>query len=368
MNYFKRIAAMGLTAVMLMGLTGGIARAQENNVKPMEFSAKGVIEAPKAMIMTVPMGGQVENFNWLEGDQVAENDLAFRLRPQQIRAANSGIIVGLQAKQGDAAEGIIAQYGALLYIERQDVWHIQARIASTTGNVDKRDVRIGQTLRVQHGTGDSKLRGEGTVIALDDKDFVLEMAQGNFEFEDDVKIYLGDSKDNASADLIGSGTIIRSKALPVMGEGIVASVLVKEGEKVERGQPLFLMDSGSSNYQENADVKPELRFEQDGVIAGILVSPGQFVVQGQAAMSLLPLGQLEATLEVDELDISKVRIGDSVRVSVDAYSSERIGTVRDILPLGQVVLDTTKFLVKLSLDQSDDLMIGMHITAYWSSY
>lgn len=366
MDNIKRIVTIGLTVLMLMGLMGGNALAQEQKDDSTGFSAKGIIGVPTAITLTVPMGGQVENFIWLASDRVAKNDLAFLLRPIQVTATNAGTVISLQAKAGDAAEGIMAQYGALCYIERQDIWHIQAKITTTSDDVNKQDVRLGQNLRVQHGTGDSLLRGKGMVIALEDKNFVLEIMQGNFEFGDEVKVYLGDSKDNASADYIGSGAVIRSKALPVMGEGIVASVLVKEGAKVERGQPLFLLDTAASRYEDDREIKPELRFRQDGVIAGIFVTPGQFVQQGQAVMTLLPLDGLEATIEVDELDISKVRIGDSVRVSVDAYSNERIGTVRDILPMGQVVLDTTKFLVEVSLDKSDDLMIGMHVTAYWN--
>lgn len=368
MKSFKNITTIGLAVLMLIYLTIGNAFAQESSNESASFSAKGVITQPTSITLTAPMGGQIDNFDWLAGDQVSKNDLAFLLQPYQVTAANTGIVTGLHARVGDVVENIMTQYGALCYIERQDIWHIQASITDSSRNVENKDVRLGQNLRVQYGTGDSKVRGYGVVIALDGNNFILEIEQGDFEFDDDVKIYLGDSKDNDSADQIGTGTIIRSNALPVLGEGIVASVLVNNGDKVKRGQALFILDASNSHYNDDQEITPKLYFGQDSVIANIFIVPGQFVAQGQALMSILPVNNLEAIIEVDELDISKVRIGSSVRISIDAFSEERIGIVRDIQPIGQVVLDTTKFLVNVSFDNSDDLMIGMHVQAYWNLY
>lgn len=66
---------------------------------------------------------------------------------------------------------------------------------------------------------------------------------GDFELEDDINIYPGSSKENYRADQIGSGKIIRPAALAAAGQGMIASVLVQEGERVMRGQPLFMLDS-----------------------------------------------------------------------------------------------------------------------------
>ena len=259
----------------------------------------------------------------------------------------------------------MAQYGALCYINRENIWHIEALITSTSDKEETRDVQVGQTLKVQHGTGDKKVRGEAAVIARSGKSFVLELEQGEFELEDDVRIYLGTSKDYVNSDQIGSGKIVRPAALAVAGQGMIASVLVQEGERVTRGQPMLILDSAGARYVSGEEVKPEARFEQSGIISEVLARPGQYLQQGQAVMTLLPQTALEAALEVDEMDIAKVRIGDTLRVSVDAYEGERRGTVSSIEPLGRVMLDTTKFIVKVSFEESSDLLIGMHVRAYW---
>ena len=362
----RNMTKMISLALALLIFTGLLLPVGAENAAPAQpvFSAKGLIEAPVPVTVFAPMGGQLGDFSWQAGDTVQEGDSAFNILPAQVRAQSDGVIAGLRARQGDMAGAVMAQYGALCYINREDVWQIEATITSTADKVETRDVVIGQTLRVQRGTGDDKARGEGIVIARTDKSFILEIERGDFDIEDSVRVYLGSSKDNARVDQIGTGKIVRPASLPVAGEGIVASVLVKEGDSVKRGQPLFTLDSASARYESGDEIRPEALFPYSGIVASVLVQPGQFVQQGQALMTILPEGSLEAALEVDELDIAGIRIGDTLRVSVDAYADERAGTVVSVNPLGRVTLDTTKFIVKLSFESSDDLMIGMHVKAF----
>ena len=353
-----------LALLMFAALFLSAGAESVNHASQSSFSAKGVIQAPKPVTVFSPMGGQLTDFSWESGDQVEQGETAFSLLPAQVYAQADGVIAGLHAQTGDNASAVMSQYGALCYINPEDIWHIEATITSTTDKVETRDVVIGQTLRVQRGTGDDKARGEGLVISRSDKSFTLEMKRGEFDIEDSVKIYLGSSKDNARTDQIGSGKVVRPASLAVAGEGIVASVLVKEGDAVRRGQPLIIFDSASARYEAAKPVEPEALFTQAGIVSEVMVQPGQFVQQGQALMTIFPEGSLEAALEVDELDIAGIRLGDTLRVSVDAYGQERTGTVIRINPVGRVALDTTKYTVKVSFSSSDDLMIGMHVKAY----
>ncbi len=333
--------------------------------RPASFSAKGSIQSPDAQSLLASIGGQVGDFSWSAGDKAQAHELALELKPTMVYAGSDGVVRSLKAHPGDRVADLAAQYGALCYIERDGVWHVDASTSGAYDDPENRDIRVGQAVRIQHGTGDSKVRGEGTVISVDGKDYVVELPQGDFELEDSVKLYFIDSKDNASKDQVGSGKIVRAAALPQSGEGVVASVLVQEDQKVTRGQPLFLLDDASARYASDALVSPEAHFSQDALISEVLVSPGEFVKQGQAMMKLLPLGELQAALEVDELDISKVKVGQQLRVKVDSFDGERTGTVTEVRQVGQTVLDTTKFLVKVAFDQTDELMIGMHVTGYW---
>ena len=64
---------------------------------------------------------------------------------------------------------------------------------------------------------------------------------------------------------------------------------------------------------------------------------------------------------------ANVRVGQNVSVRIDAYPGQtRIGIVKEIWQLGKTVIESTKFLVKVTFDRVDDLMIGMHMTGKWS--
>ena len=357
---YRKVAASLLIVVYVL-LVAGAAMAEG---QPQTRSGKGTITAPETITLLAPMGGQLKDFSWKAGDQAAAGEAALEILPMKVYAANDGVVTGLNARAGDQADAVLAQYGALCYVERQGVWHVDASTSSAYNNPDNRDVRVGDVLRVYAGRDGDEKEGEGTVISVNGKDFVLEMDEGDFELEDDVKIYLGVGTTYKNSELVGKGEVERPEALAATGTGVVAAVLVKEGDMVVRGQPLFLMDGTTARYDGQAG-GPQVLFPQDSLIKSILVSPGQTVAQGQALMTLFPASKLEATLEIDELDIAYVRVGQYVKLAVDAYpEATREGRVREIVPIGNTQLDTTKYNVRVSLEQTEGLLIGMHVVGY----
>ncbi len=353
----KKIVCLLLAALMLFGAT---AMAKET-----AFYAKGSVAAPQVQYILAPMGGQVANFTLNGGDQVTAGQVAFTLAPTTVYAANDGTITGLNARPGDSAQAVIGQYGALCYIERDNLWQVNATTEGGYSDKKNRDIRIGATLRGQAIISSEKYNGTGKVIAAEGKAFTVELEKGDFELEDTVKFYLGTGKEYASKDYVGSGKVSRAAQIPVQGTGVVAKVLVEDGQAVTRGQALFLLDSDTAVYKDNAAMA-EVVFTADALVAQVLVTPGQYVIQGQAVLAVYPKTALEATLEVDELDIAGVKEGQIIRVTVDSYPDKvRTAMVKEITPLGVTVLDTTKFMVKITFENSDDLMIGMHIKGYW---
>lgn len=354
----KLVASLLIMVYMLFATGAAIAEGQ-----PQTRSGKGTITAPERINLLAPMGGRLGDFSWKDGDQAAAGEVALEILPVQVSAANDGVVTGLNARVGDQADAVQAQYGALCYVERQGIWHVDASTSSAYNKPENRDVRVGDVLRVYAGHDGDEKEGEGVVISVNGKDFVLEMNEGDFELEDDVKIYLGTGTTYKNSDLVGKGEVERPQALAATGAGVVAAVLVKEGDTVVRGQPLFLMDGVAARYGEQAS--PQVLFLQGSLIERILVSPGQTVAQGQALMTLFPANKVEATLEIDELDIAHVRIGQYVKLMVDAYPGDaREGRVQEICPIGNTQLDTTKYNVRVSLEQTDGLLIGMHVVGY----
>ena len=164
-----KVFSFCLVLFLALGLTVLSAQAQNASVNGGSFSAKGVITAPVPVSVFAPMGGQAGDFSWQPGDRAEAGGLAFDILPALVYAPADGVVAGLRAQAGDTAEGVMAQYGALCYINRDNIWHIEALITSTSDKEETRDVQVGQTLKIQHGTGDKKVRGEAAVIASDCK-------------------------------------------------------------------------------------------------------------------------------------------------------------------------------------------------------
>lgn len=74
---------------------------------------------------------------------------------------------------------------------------------------------------------------------------------------------------------------------------------------------------------------------------------------------------MEVTAQVDEVDLDKVHIGDTLKVVFDRYpDTELSGTVLSISGLGVQKQNATYYDVKLSLSTSLELLPGMNATVY----
>ena len=354
-KHLKKLFSLGCVVMLMFCASASAAEA---------FSAKGVVAEPARITLAAPVGGQIAALDWRRGDIVYAEDISFTVTPIQVLAADSGVIRGLHAQVGDQAANIIAVYTALCHIERNHLWQVDASSGSAYDNTDNRDVRIGDVLRIRQGSGSNEVAGTGEVIRLLPHGFVVELPVDPFDLDARVKFYRGDSKTFRSEDQVGDGKIARPPAIPVLGDGCIAAIHVEEGQSVERGQPLFTLDAATATHTQPPET--EILFDVPGVVAEVLVQPGEFVVQGQAVLSFIPLSVNEIAFDVDELDIANVALGQQVRITLDAYAEkERTGTVCKINPIGNVVQDITRFTVLVEVDDTTGLMSGMHAKGFF---
>lgn len=363
----KRKVMVVILALMCALLTGF---AQAETVQGQEASlerwAKGTVRAADTLNVFVPVGGQLLPMDLDAGDVVKEGDALFSVRPLQALAAGDGVIRLLRAEVGDMAEGVIQQYGALCYIDREDVHWVRATVGTAYNKPENRAIVVGETLRVYNGNDNDRIELTGTVILVDGKNYVVEIPAGEFDLEDTARLYRGTGDTYNNRDKVGEGKVERAAALPVTAQGMVAAVHVTEGQKVKKGDALFTLDSASTVYDQPA--QPQAKAAAGGVVSAIYAQDGQQVMKDQLLLTIEPLDAPEIVVDVDELDIPSVQVGQLMRVKVDALGEDTfLGTVTEISPLGVSVLDTTKYPVTLSLQNPpEDLLPGMHVTAYWA--
>jgi RND family efflux transporter MFP subunit len=176
---------------------------------------------------------------------------------------------------------------------------------------------------------------------------------------------------------------LRTVALAARTDGIIESVEVEEGDRVEAGQTLARIDV-SEQLAELARAEAALReaeanFERiqslrdrdyideasfvtarseldvartdvdlwetrvdfgrivapvDGYVIGRMVEPGAAITRLGTAFELADLDELVARIGVSELDVAEIRAGDPVPVSIDALRNEPSieGIVRRVFP------------------------------------
>ncbi|WP_235841996.1 efflux RND transporter periplasmic adaptor subunit [Neobacillus fumarioli] len=151
----------------------------------------------------------------------------------------------------------------------------------------------------------------------------------------------------------GSGTI-----QPVTSEDIKSSinnnqidqVLVSAGQSVKKGDVLITFTDGSD----------PITAPSDGVITAVNVQAGERVQIGQAVAHLTNYNDLETVAAIDELDIPKIKVGQSTTITVNALPDQTFtGTVTDIANEGTSTNGVSTFNVTIHINNPTGLKVGM---------
>lgn len=90
----------------------------------------------------------------------------------------------------------------------------------------------------------------------------------------------------------------------------------------------------------------------DGEVLSVDGQPGDVVSTGNLAVNLGDLNHLYVETQVDESDISKVKLGNSITATVDALPGVTLtGKVSSVNPVGETVSGLVKYTVRVDLDK-----------------
>lgn len=97
-----------------------------------------------------------------------------------------------------------------------------------------------------------------------------------------------------------------------------------------------------------------------GVVANIDVKPGQTISSNEVIVSLIGRTKFQIESNISEADIAKISVGDSARVTLDAYGDDTIFTAKviHIDPAGRIVDGITVYKVTLEFDLSDERILS----------
>ncbi|WHY79614.1 efflux RND transporter periplasmic adaptor subunit [Neobacillus sp. WH10] len=155
----------------------------------------------------------------------------------------------------------------------------------------------------------------------------------------------------------GSGSV-----QPVTSEDIksiinndeIDEVLVATGEEVKKGDELITFTDGSDPIIAPAD----------GRITTLSVAAGERVTSGQVVAHVTNYQDLQTSVQIDELDISKIKEGQAVNLKVNAFPDQTYtGKVTTVAAEGSSSNGVSTFDVTIHLDKSENLKVGMSMEA-----
>lgn len=150
----------------------------------------------------------------------------------------------------------------------------------------------------------------------------------------------------------GSGTLesVTNADITAEAEDTVDEVLVAAGDVVAAGQELVTF---------TGDTDP-ITAPAAGTITAINVAADDKVQEGKAVAHITNYSDLQVVVGVDELDISKIAVGQTATVAVSAFpDADYTGTVTAVANEGTASNGVSTFDVTVHLDKSDNLKIGM---------
>ena len=164
--------------------------------------------------------------------------------------------------------------------------------------------------------------------------------------------------------------------------GTVSAINVKEGGKVSAGQAIVTFSSNAQNDQvqsasdnlRSAELTMKTTQDQmddytikspiNGTIVDKQYKAGDRVESGKSMCTIYDLSYLELIMNIDELDISQVKVGQSVEITAEAVEGKTFtGTITKVSVAGTTTNGTTSYPVTVRIDENESLWPGMNVDA-----
>ena len=316
-------------------------------------TANASIVAPETAKVIAPFAGTLRPFDWSAGESVEAGDVLFEIDTIPVYANQSGTVAAVLAGVGDDADGVITRHGAMAVIEPELALYIAADTREAYDDEDNKYLHAGETLYLKCGSE----KGEGRVTSVNGQNYVVEILDGSFDVDDTVRCFRESSMPSDSET--GRGKVKRYPDVNVLSSGRVAKVHVQPGDKVAAGDLLFEMIDALSAK----DASPVITAPVSGAVTLLQAVSGAQVYRGMLLCEIADLSALELSAEVDELDLTSIRVGDVLPYTLDAYGDKAFsGTITEIRPIGSPRQNATYFDVRITPPLDVTALPGMNAT------
>ena len=375
-------------------------------------SGSAALEPADSYVVNALVGGEILSADFEEGDVVEKGALLYQIdtgdvensiersrlsveRAQMsydqaldgrddlvIEANESGVIVELMVEEGDS----ISMGQTIASIRDSATMTLRLPFPSD----DAQSFTIGQAATVTLDSTFETLNGTVTEIAPVDEVLAGNVMVRNVTIE--VQNPGGIAPQSMASAMVGTAACTQSAAFEYQAEttvtasaaGTVDALLVQEGDSVVKNQAILRLESDSLDDSIRSaelslrDAQLSLQSTIDQLdnysitspIAGTIVEKNYKQgdkLDNSSALSdslctIFDLSYLTLTLNVDELDVAKIEVGQEVAVTAEAVEGQSYrGVVTKVNINGTTMGGVTSYPVTVRIDETDGLLPGMNV-------
>lgn len=326
----------------------------KSQIEDVSSSIADVQESIKNLVITAPISGYIKNLNVQEGDRVSKGSTVLTIidtSKLKVTLPFSAALFG-KVKIGTPAVVYIPDIS-------QSIQGTVSYLGNTTytndygGKVFDVEITILNPGALQEGMKASAEIKVGNDVYLSTQDVTLEYVD----------------KENVKAKV----------------DGEVEEIFARNNQFVKKGAVLLKLSNDDlskqlKNYQTQLkNLQDQLKDAEenlenyyikapfDGVVTNINFKKGDNIKAGETLATVFDDKNLVFRVDIDELDIAKIKVGQKVNITVDALPQTQTnpltGKVSKIPLEGTTQNGVTTYSVTISIDNPKDLKIGMNANA-----
>lgn len=300
-------------------------------------SYTGTIIADTTAALTAGCEGTVTGLNAAVGQMLSAGDTVCTLNGTRVFAPCDGTVSLISCGEGETASGTVME---LTPTGRYD---IRCTVSKAYAEPETERIRCGETLYVSC-TKDGSHLAFGTVVKVSGSEYTVYTFGGELQVGETVYLYRDPELTKASRT--GIGTVLERETIRLEGDGILTRKDVSEGEQVQRGELLYVLDGGT------------ITSDAYGILTELNVKEGDRVTDGQT------IGTVAETVCV------------SFSVSAEAAAAIREGDLYRILPandpqehlidayVSELILSEDGGDVTVHLSANGEYPIGLTVTVF----
>lgn len=383
-----RLWAQGQTAVAPSYEVARVVRA--NLVSTV--NATGTIAPDQEVVLVFKTPGRVAEVLVSEGQEVKAGDLIARLDADDLRIALAQAEAALAIAQAQRAKLQAGPTAEDLAVAQANVESAQANVESAKAAVESAQAAYdnlvkgpsedqkktaaatlerARILRDQAQAAYDQVAGMPNVGMLPQS---VQLQQATVDYEVALANYrLATAPPTAAQLAAARAQIAQAKAALAQAQAALVTAQANL-ERLQRGpsaEDLAIAEAQVRQAElglqqaQLALQNSELRAPIDGVISQLSLKPGELATQAAPAAIITAVDSFHIAVQVDEIDIGKVREGQEVRIALDsAPQAEIVGHVDFIAPTPTRPSNVVSYKVVVAIDRSDHpLRSGLSATA-----